>query len=152
MLEQEQISAIDKLPVQLSIRLILDDLAFSNALPGWFDAISSDYSAREFIIRQKLKAYLGGAAPPSCFSVLVPRKSGTKKLWTIPSVNDQIVLQALVSSFAEKLDEKCLDERVFSYRYNRQPERLALTDDSIAAWTRFKDETKQRCINGGCRV
>src|SRR5260370_16258518 len=108
MLEQEQISAIDKLPVQLSIRLILDDLAFSNALPGWFDAISIDYSAREFIIRQKLKAYLGGAAPPSCFSVLVPRKSGTKNLWTIPSINDQIDSQPLVSSFPENLDTKCL--------------------------------------------
>src|SRR5437762_7656828 len=66
------------------------------------------------------------------FGILVPKRSGTTKLWSVPTVNDQIILQTCVSSIAETLDIKCLDEkRAFSYRYNRDPNRLALVEDQI---------------------
>lgn len=148
----EDNESLHKLPVGLAIRLILDDVAYSNALPNWFDVIYIDYSRREDVIRQKLKAYLGGASPQPCFAIPVPRKSGKKKIWTIPSVNDQIVLQACILSFAERLDAECLDERVFScrYNYNRQPDQLVFIEDQIAAWTRFQDKTKRRCAGGDC--
>ncbi len=150
MIFENQIAALERLPVELAIRLVLDDIAYSNALPNWFDAISIDYSNREAIIRQKLRVYLGGSNPQPSFGVLVPKKSGKKKTWTIPSVNDQITLQACIASFAERLDTESLDDRVFSYRYNRQPDRLALIEDQIAAWTRFQDETKLHCANSDC--
>jgi hypothetical protein len=150
MIAGNQRDALDKLPVELAIRLVLDDVTYSNALPNWFDAIAIDYSGREAAIRQKLRSYLNGANPRPSFTIAVPRKSGKDKTWTIPSINDQIALQACISSFADRLDSEALDRRVYSYRYNRQPDRLALLEDQVAAWTAFQDETKRRCATADC--
>src|SRR5438045_4183750 len=115
-------STISRLPIQLGIRLALDVVADSNPLPVWFDPIQISYSTRDLAIKKKIRAYLNGEQPKPPFGILVPKRSGVAKLWSVPTVNDQIVLQTCVSSIAEQLDTKCLDKRrVFSYRYNRDP-------------------------------
>jgi hypothetical protein len=147
-----RVAELENLPVQLAIRLVLDDIAYSNPLPSWVDPIVINYSRRELAIRQKLQQYATQSTAPRPFSILVPKKSGQKRLWSVPSVNEQIMLQACISSFAEKLDGDVLDNRVFSYRYNRQEDQLGLVEDQLAAWTKFQDETKRRCQNSQCML
>jgi hypothetical protein len=137
------------LPIHLATRLVLDDIGYSNALPAWFDPISVDYSKKEEALRGKVNGYLGGKQPQEALGIWVPKKSGRIKRWSVPAVNDQILLQACVSSFAEDLDAR-LGQAVFSYRYNKDPERLVFLEDQISAWTRFQDETKRRCMNADC--
>lgn len=146
----DRVEALGVFPLQLGIRLVLDDISYSNALPYWCDTVSINYSTRESVIRRKLAAYLDGVKPEESFGIPVPRKSGAKRVWRIPTVNDQILLQACISSFAERLDREALKRRVFSYRYNRDDNRLALIEDQIAAWARFQDETKLRCAGSDC--
>jgi hypothetical protein len=144
-------SSISGLPIQLGIRLALDAVSYSNPLPEWFDPITVNYSAREATIKDKIRAYFSGQQPKPPFGILVPKRSGVAKLWSVPTVNDQIILQSCVSAIAEQLDLKCLDEhRIFSYRYNRDPNRLALVEDQIGAWSRFQNETNQRCNSSDC--
>jgi len=145
-----KITEIENLPVQLAIRLVLDDISYSNPLPSWFDAITIDYSLRELAIHQKLREFANRPVASKPFSILVPKKSGQKRSWPVPSVNEQIMLQACVSSFAGKSDADVLDARVFSYRYNRQEDLLGLVEDQLTAWTRFQDETKRRCEDSQC--
>ncbi|MDD4977178.1 MAG: RNA-directed DNA polymerase [Gallionella sp.] len=74
---------------------------------------------------------------------MVPNNAGTqKKPWIIPSVNDQILLQVVASSLAERIEGVVDPERVFSYRYNTDPNRLQLTDSQISSWSRFQNETQ----------
>jgi hypothetical protein len=146
-------SMISGLPIQLGIRLALDAVSYSNPLPEWFDPITINYTAKQSAIEAKIRGYLNGEKPKPPFRILVPKRSGTTKLWSLPTVNDQIILQTCVSSIAETLDIKCLDEkRVFSYRYNRDPNRLALVEDQISAWSRFQNETNQRCKSSDCML
>jgi len=138
-------------PVPLAIRLVLDSVSYSNPLPDWFDTLTIDYAARGEAIRRRIKGYLEGAEPKQPFEIMVPKKNGQMARWVIPSVNDQIVIQACVSSMADAIDEKGIDQtRVFSCRYNRDPNRLALLENQVAAWKGFQDETNRRCESERC--
>jgi hypothetical protein len=122
-------------------------------LPEWFDPITIQYAAKQTAIEAKIQGYLNGEKPKPPFNILVPKRSGATKLWSLPTVNDQIILQTCVSSIAEILDKKCVDEKhVFSYRYNRDPNRLALVEDQISAWGRFQNETNRRCKSSDCML
>jgi hypothetical protein len=144
-------STIDTLPYQLGIRLVLDNVSYSNPLPDWFDAPKILYAERERIIRQRIKMYLEQAKPDPPLGIRLPRKSGDKKLWAMPSVNDQIICQICVSSIAAELTSKCVNPRkVFSYNYNTAPDSLMLCVDPIASWRAFQSETKKRCTSGEC--
>ena len=99
-------------PVQLAIRLLLDSVSYSNALPEWVDVLVIDYNDRARRIDKALYDYLKGATPRKAFEIEVPKKFGTPKTWVVPSVNDQIVIQACVSSIAEELEERCIDRTV----------------------------------------
>ena len=146
-------SMISGLPIQLGIRLALDAVSYSNPVPEWFDPIRIHYAAKQTTIEAKIRGYLNGKRPKPPFGILVPKRSGTMKLWSVPTVNDQIILQTCVSSIAEILDKKCVDEKhVFSYRYNRDPNRIALVEDQISAWGRFQNETNQRCKSSDCML
>ena len=143
-------SATSHLPIQLGIRLALDAVSYSNPLPEWFDPIIINYSARETAIRRRVAEYLDGTQPKRPFEIMVPKRSGVAKRWAVPTVNDRIVLQACVSSIGEQLD-RCIDhKRVFSYRYNSDPNRLELTENQIEAWSQFQEETNRRCRSADC--
>ena len=141
---------ISNLPIQLAIRLLLDSVSFSNPLPNWFDTITVDYAGREKAIRRKIREYLGGTPPKKPFEIQVPKKNGQLTRWVIPSVNDQIIFQACVSSIAEQVDSVLDKTRVFSCRYNRDPNRLALLENQVSAWKAFQDETESRCKSDHC--
>jgi len=138
------------LPIQLAIRLLLDSVSFSNPLPNWFDTVTVDYAAREQTIRRKIREYLGGAPPKKPFDIQVPKKNGQLTRWIVPSVNDQIIFQACVSSIAEQVDGVIDKTRVFSCQYNRDPNRLALLENQVSAWKAFQDETESRCKSDQC--
>jgi len=137
-----------KPPIQLATRLALDVISYSNPLPPWFDVLTIDYEARQKTIARKLAQYLDGVAPIAPFEILVPNKSQVKKRWLIPSVNDQIVLQTLVSALAEKVNSTLDSARVLSYRYDREPHRLQLTASQVRSWASFELETEQRLKEG----
>ena len=79
---------------------------------------------------------------------MVP-KNGAKKSWLIPSIADQIVLQAAVCKLARPVAGTIDVQRVFSYRYNRDPNRLQFTESQVSSWTLFQSETQQRLQSGG---
>ncbi len=132
------------LPIQLGTRLLLDSVSYSNPLPPWSDPVEIDYRAREGRISNKIIRYLDGETPRPPFEIGVPKKTGGKKSWKIPSVNDQIVTQVCVSALAEKVYGALDGERVLSYRYNTDADRLQLTESQVSSWKQFQDETNRK--------
>jgi hypothetical protein len=139
------------LPFQLGIRLALDSISYSNPLPYWLETVAIDYSERAQGVRRRVTQYLDGVRPKPAFSVQVPKKSGQLKTWFVPTVNDQIIFQTCVSVIAESVYTRSVNpNRVFSYRYNTDPNRLALIQDPISAWNDFQNETRQSCLSNEC--
>jgi hypothetical protein len=143
-------TGLTSLPLELAIRIVLDDVIYTNCLPDWADPISIDYSAREQRLQDRVRKYQLGANPPRPSVLEVPKRSGQKREWILPAVNDQIILQACVSSFAAALEAKSLNSSVFSYHTNQEPDRVGLTDDQIGSWINFQEETRKRCAGSGC--
>lgn len=142
---------ISSLPVQLAIRLLLDSVSYSNPLPDWFNTLTINYAAREEAVSRKIQGYLEGAQVSRPYEVMVPKKNGNLNRWVVPSINDQIVIQACVSSLAETIDSKIIDKtKVFSCRYNPDSNRLALLENQVSAWKEFQDETRSRCESDQC--
>lgn len=137
------------LPIHLAIRIVLDNVSYSNPLPDWHTPLQVDYAEREKRIRRKIEDYLSGReAPCPCLEVQVPHRRGDLRTWMLPSINDQIVLQACVSALEGKL-LACIDpERVYSYRRNDDPNRVALTEDKLRSWFDFQDATRARLEPG----
>ncbi len=142
---------IESLPIQLAARLALDSISYSNPLPPWSDSVMQNYGEREGAIRQRISKYLTGEAPLAPFKVAVPKKDGEKKVWKIPSVNDQIIIQVCVSAIADKI-QRALDYRhTWSYRFNTNPDHIQLTESQVSLWKQFQDETDRRCRDrAGC--
>ncbi len=142
---------VDGLPISLGIRLALDSVSYTNPLPNWFEIVEIDHLRRVQAIRGRIIEYLQGLQPKSAFAVLVPKKPNRWKAWTVPTSNDQIILQTCVSSIAEEVYSQSVNKaRVFSYRYNTDPNRLALIEDPIRSWNEFQNETHRRCDSDRC--
>jgi hypothetical protein len=131
-------------PIQLASRLVLDSISYSNCLPPWLDGIEINFADWDRPIRKRIQEYLNGRKPEKPFAILVPKKNGSKKRWLIPSVADQVVLQAAVSGLARRVIQRVDDKRVFSYRYNRDPDRLLFVESQIHSWTQFQERTESR--------
>jgi Reverse transcriptase (RNA-dependent DNA polymerase) len=133
-------------PVQLAIRLLLDSVSYSNALPEWVDALVIDYNGRFKRINQALSDYSEGVIPRKAFEIEVPKKFGTPKTWVVPSVNDQIAIQACVSSISDRIEGRCIDRTVvYSSRLNRDPKRLSFLENQVDAWAKFQCVVHARC-------
>src|SRR5947199_6858491 len=81
-----QSDRIHSLPVALGARLVLDSISYSNPLPPWSEAIVQNFATEESVIRNRIGQYLDGQAPSKSFTIAVPKKSGDKKFWHLPSV------------------------------------------------------------------
>jgi hypothetical protein len=139
------------LPFQLGIRLALDSISYSNPLPYWLESVAINYSQRAQGMHRRVIEYLDGVRPKSAFSVQVPKKSGQLKTWIVPTVNDQIIFQTCLSVIAESVYTRSVNpNRVFSYRYNTDPNRLALIQDPISSWNDFQNHTRQSCLSNEC--
>ena len=137
------------LPVQLASRLVIDSVSYSNALPPWNESWDIDFAALEKTIREKIRAYFRASQmPKGAASVSVPTRSGAKKKWLLPSVADQIIVQAVVSGLAPKLASAVDGKRVMSYRYNSDPNRVQLTNSQIGSWAQFQNQTTRRLSEG----
>lgn len=129
-------------PLQLAIRLVLDDIAYSNPLPDWHTPLRIDYTERERRIVRRVEQYLAETASPRpAFSVQVPHRSGRLRTWKLPVVNDQIILQACVSLLSEKLRSRINWRWVYSYRPSEDPNHLALARNQLESWLAFQAET-----------
>lgn len=137
------------LSVQLASRLVIDSVSYSNALPPWNEMWDIDFVALENKIRKKIRAYLsGGQRPTKASNVSVPTKSGMKKKWLLPSVTDQIIVQAAVSALAPKIASVVDLKHVMSYPYNSDPNRVQLTNSQISSWVQFQNQTTRRLSDG----
>jgi hypothetical protein len=142
-------SAISDLPIRTAIDMVLKDVGYSNPMPDWFVPLRVDYSARKAAVQNTIDRYLNGITPRKPFEVLVPRKrAGRVAKWLQLSLNDQMVLQACVSALAPRIDATFDRKRVFSYRYNRDPNLLQLTENQCDAAESFRKETASR--GGSC--
>jgi hypothetical protein len=138
-----------QLAIRAAIRTILDHVSYTSALPEWFEVLFIDQDVRERKIQQLANAYLAGTAPLRPFFIEVPKKSGERKRWSLPSTNDQILLHACIATFAPALERAMVDRsRVFSYRLD--PSRIAFVEDPISAWQAFQDYTHARCRSDEC--
>ena len=128
-----------------AVRMTLGSVSFSNPLPPWEDVTQINFRRRAALIRKRVDDYLSGAEtarPPA--RILVPRKDGPPKAWTIPSVNDQIILQLCAFALFERLEGIVDRNRVFSYQPNTEVTSVALTAPQVSSWESFKNAT-----NGG---
>ena len=138
-------------PTQLAIRLLLDSVSYSNALPEWVEVLVINYNGRAKRINKALTDYFEGAIPRKAFEIEVSRKLGMPKTWVVPSVNDQIVIQACVSSIAERIEGRCIDRAVvYSSLLNRDARRLSFLENQVEAWTKFQSVVQSRCATGQC--
>jgi len=138
-------SPVDSLPIRLAIRLTLDSVSYSNPLPPWTDPLTINYSHREKTIAQKIEDYVNRKSQPVApFEIDVPKRSGNKRRWLVPSINDQIIIQACVSALANKIEDTLDPNRVHSYRLNRDPNRLQLTHSQVSSWKRFQNEINEK--------
>jgi hypothetical protein len=132
---------------ELATRLVLDSVSYSNPLPEWYDSFVLDYPLRSASVARKIDAYLSGRATPVAPTIVeVPRRDGSTKLWSIPSVDNQIVLQVATSAILEALGDRSLVDvsRVFSYARNDDPARLAINENQFSSWMRFQQATRER--------
>ena len=53
-----------------------------------------------------------------------------------------------MSAVAEKVNDTLDGQRVLSYRYNRDPNRLQLTASQVSSWNEFQLETERRATGG----
>jgi hypothetical protein len=138
------------LPIALACRLWLDSVSYSNALPPFSLApFAVKFAAIIPQIAQRADEYLRGRVPTTSFEILVPKKNGAKKRWLLPSALDQIVMQAAACSLARPLSGLVDAQRVFSYRFNHDPNRLQFTDSQVSAWALFQDDTQRRLQSAG---
>src|SRR5260370_42658273 len=99
-------------------------------------------------MQRRVIEYLDGVRPKSVFSVQVPKKNGRLKTWIVPTVNDQIIFQTCLSVIAESLYKRSVNpNRVFSYRYNTDPNRLALIQAPIRPSNEFQTHTRPRYLS-----
>jgi hypothetical protein len=144
---------LEHLPIRAATRTVLDYMTYTCALPEWTDVTVVDFEQREQAILRLASSYLRGRAPASPFVIDVPKRSGARKRWSLPSINDQILLQACIAMFAAQLEQLTIDRsHVFSYRRDRTGATFALVEDQISAWQAFQDETKGRCSADDCML
>jgi hypothetical protein len=113
---------------------------FSNPVPEWYESSEITHSTRIRALRDQIARYLAGATPKRPFKILVPRPSGMKKPWLVPTYNDQVIIHACVLALAEKLDAQVVQrDHVYSYRYHADD----FVEDQLAAWLSFRSRTAQ---------
>jgi hypothetical protein len=148
--DQEPISS---LPIGLAVRLTLDSTSYTNIAPEWFEPLTIDYRRREVGLRRRISHYLTGEPPSPAFEISVPKKANGTQIWVVPSVNDQIICQAAVSSISKSLQRACVDPaKVFSCLLNTDPSRLSFLEDQVAAWKRFRFEIEKQCSTDQCML
>src|SRR5687767_11570409 len=132
------------LPTRLATRLVFDSVSYSNCLPPWRDDVDMDFADMDRHIRRRISEYLKGRNPSAPFTILVPKRNGSKKKWVIPSVMDQVILQTAVSELARPVSTLLDEKRVFSYRINKNPNKVQFTENQAASWTLFQETTQSR--------
>jgi hypothetical protein len=144
---------ISSLPIGLAVRLTLDSTSYTNITPEWFEPLTIDYRRREVELRRRISQYLAGESPSPAFEISVPKKANGTQIWVVPSVNDQIICQAAVSSVSKSLQQACVDPaKVFSCQLNTDPNRLSFLEDQVAAWKRFRSTIEQQCSTVECML
>ena len=133
------------LPLQLAIRLVLDNVSYSNPLPDWHTPLRASYTELEKRIQKRIERYQSGKERPlPALAVLVPNRLGELRTWKLPAVNDQIILQACTSTLADQILSFLDFERVFSYRRSDDANHLALVRNQFLSWFDFQEETQRR--------
>lgn len=133
-----------KLPYELAIRTVLNDVSYSNPVPDWYTPAEIDYGARERRLRERVAAYLNGRKPTAAMPIMVPHAGSEKRRWVVPAVNDQMILQACVSNLAPAIGRQFQKVRVFSGEPNDDPNRIELMKNQVVAWLAFQRATIDR--------
>jgi hypothetical protein len=141
-------SHVDTLAFRLAIRLVMEEIWYSNAVPEWYTPEEIDEPARIERLVERADRYLEGEEPLSALSLNVPRVKGGLRPWVVPAVNDQMILQACVAKLAEELANSIDARHVYSFRPNNDPSRIALMEPQLAALLEFHKETMTR-LQGG---
>lgn len=139
-------------PLQAAIRMFLDDVSYSSALPEWFDALTILYTTRETNLRRRIAEYEAGQSPKAPFRIVVPKRNGKSNNWTSPSINDQILMQTCVLAISKPVDKAVDRTHVYSYALNSDPNRVTLIEDSVDAWKRFRAAVQSRCNSDNCML
>jgi len=128
-----------------AVRMTLDSVSFSNPLPPWEDQTEINFGRRAALIHKRADRYMSGAETAlSPTRIRVPHKDGIAKTWTIPSVNDQIILQLCAFALSERLERLIDRKHVFSYQLNEDLARVQLTTPQVSCWESFKSATSMR--------
>lgn len=141
---------IDSLPVELVVRVYIDSVSYSNPLPPWLDSTNFPYAPIAFLIKDKIGRYKDNSEEVRpAYQIAVPYKPDVIRTWTVPSVNDQIVLHACAASLGPSLIGDARDQaRVFSYQSN--PNETDFLKRQLGQWVAFQDATLNRLETQGC--
>lgn len=140
-----------ELPYELGLRTLLDNVSYSNPLPMLFQAPVLDFERILDELAEQVTRYMGDDIPLPPITLRLPKAGAGSREWTLPSINDQIIIQSCVSHIATDLYSRLIDStRVFSYQINQVPERIALHQDQLRSWIQFQDATREKCQSERC--
>ena len=137
------------LPYKLALRTLTDDVWYSNALPEWYTPEQIDGSRRAKHLMAKTVGYLGTQKPMPALPVQIPRVTAGTRRWVVPAVNDQMIMQACVSSLAPEVARGFDKKRVYSFVPSEEADRVEFMSPQIVALTQFQADTAARLEHGG---
>jgi hypothetical protein len=131
----------DGLPFELAIRTVMDEVWYTNALPEWYTPEKVDVKKRIATLRDRAGRYTAGDPPLSALQTQVPRITSGFRVWGVPAVNDQMILQACVARLAPEIAKRFDRKRVYSHAPNDNPNSVAFMKPQIPALIDFYAET-----------
>lgn len=132
-------TTIDPVLIDHSIRNFVSIVSYGNPVPHWHDYSGLDIAGLASLLDARMQAFLEGEQePPPPLKVAIPEAAGTVRTWIVPSVFDQIILEALSSAMAEGI-QPALEDQVYSYRLTEGD--LALYEDLFSSWEQFQADT-----------
>jgi hypothetical protein len=132
------------LGLNLAIRIVMEDVWYSTALPEWYTPEVIDTQARAKRLRERAATYLKGAPPLDVVRLQLPRATGGTRAWVVPAVNDQMILHACVANLVPPVAKRFDRARVFSGEPNDNPNRLRFMKPQLVALLDFQRETLRR--------
>ena len=129
--------------VDLAIRQVVDCISYSNVLPPWNETIDLAYDARRKQIVRRLEKIASGSPIVAPFTINVPASGNRRRVWSIPSVNDQISLHYVTLWISQRILHVTDPKIVHSYLKSND-DTIAFVENQMHSWCRFQAATIDR--------
>ena len=132
------------LNVEWAVRVYIDTVSYSNPLPPWIQPAEFSYKSIAEKIENKIRRYhTHGEDTGAAFEIVIPYRPEDRRTWHIPSINEQIILQACMAYLSPSLAPNgSTKARVFTYQ--KDPGNSEFLNQQLEGWLAFQNETTKR--------